>query len=344
MNQSQVLDISWGTILKVTFTVIVFYILYLISDILIWFLFAIIISVIFDPAINFLQRLRISRFASTAFVYLVFFGIFATSLYLIAPLFAKEIRQFTTVFPQYFEKIAPPLKGLGIKAFESLDNFVIIFQGWLNKASASIFSAVIAIFGGVFSTLTVFSLAFFLSLEKEAIEKLILLLSPKKYETSILELWQNSKNKVVAWFGVRIFACLFVGIMVFLTCYFFNIKYAASFGFLAGILDLIPILGPFIAGAIIVIFATLESWLKALFVLIVFVLIQQIEGNILIPLLSKKFMGLSPFIILISLFIGGKLFGVLGAVFAIPLTGIIFEFSKGFLEKIKKERENLLYE
>jgi len=335
-EENKVLDVSWGTIFKISLSIFVFYFLYLIRDILVWFIFALIISLLLNPVIDFLQRKKIPRSLATILIYFAIFGIFGFLIYLIAPFFVSEIQQFTQFFPQYFEKIAPPLKSLGLEAFESFETFTKAIQDWLIKVSSNIFSAVFSIFGGIFSTISIFTLAIFLSLEEKGMEKAFVLIFPKKYESYVLDLWERCQNKVSGWFGVKILSSVFVGFFSLLTCYIFNIKYAVSFGFLAGILDIIPIIGPIIAGAIIVIFSSLDSWLKAVFILIAFILIQQIEGNILVPILSKKFIGLPSVLVLISLMIGGKLWGILGAILAIPLTGVIYEFLRDFL---KKERE-----
>ena len=75
MQEERVLDISWGTLLKIAIVFLGFYILYLIKDILILVIFALIISVLFNPAINFLQKYRLSRVLSVTLVYVVIFGI-----------------------------------------------------------------------------------------------------------------------------------------------------------------------------------------------------------------------------------------------------------------------------
>lgn len=335
MDNNQTLDISWETILKIAITFFVFYFLYLLREILIGFIFALILSLLFNPVIDFLQRKKIPRALATSFVYLAIFGILGLLIYLIAPVFVSEIQQFSQLFPQYFEKFAPSLKDLGIEAFESFETFTQAFQIWLIKASASIFSAISAIFGGIFSTLTIFAIALFLSLEEKGMEKVIALLSPKKTEALVLNFWKKSQNKVSAWFGLRILCCLFVGLMTFVALELFNINYAFALSLFAGLTNLIPILGPILAGLLITVIAALDSWWKALFILITFILIQQIEGNIFTPILTKKFIGLPPVLVLISLMVGGKLWGILGAILAIPLAGILFEFTRDFLKKKK---------
>ncbi len=337
MNQQEhLLDISWGTILKIAFALLCFYILYLVRDILIWCIFALIISVLFEPAIKFLSRFRLPRFLSVIFIYVVVFGILGILIYSITPMFVSEIQQFSQLFPQYFEKIAPSLQGLGIGAFESMESFTQAVSAFLQKASADILSAVAIIFGSIGSTIFILSIAVFLSLEEKGVERVFSLFSPKKHEASVLSLWEKSQAKVSGWFGTRILTCLFVGIAVFITLQLFKVQYSFSLSFLSGILNFIPILGPIIAGVIATVFIALDSWLKAIFVLIIFILIQQIEGNILSPFLTKKFIGLPPVLVLISLAVGGKLLGILGAILAIPLTGVIYEFLKDFLKRRKE--------
>ena len=336
MNGNQTLDISWGTIFKIGITFLTFYILYLIRDILIWSIFALIISVLFSPAIDFLQKRKIPRSIATAFVYIFVFGFLGLLIYWTSQVFISEIQQFTQLFPQYFEKFAPPLKELGVQTFESFETFTQSFQEWLIKASANIFSSVSAIFGGIFTTLTIFILAIFFSLEEKGVEKTIDLFVSKERQADILNLWKSCQQKVAGWFGARILACIFVGVLTYLALYLFKIDYPLTLASFAGLTNIIPIVGPIIAGIVITILASLDSLTKALLVLIVFILIQQIEGNILTPILTKRFIGLPPVLVLISLMIGGKLWGILGAILAIPLAGIIYEFLKDFLTKRKR--------
>ncbi|MBM3257674.1 MAG: AI-2E family transporter [Candidatus Nealsonbacteria bacterium] len=335
MNGERLLDISWRSILKVALAALIIYILYSIRDILIFLIFALIISVLFNPAIDFLERRKIHRVLATGLVYVVIFGFFGGSIYLISVSFIPEVRQFASMFSEYFEKITPSLKWLGIEAFENFESFISATEGWLLGASSNIFTALSAVFGGVFAAFTIFSLAFFFSLEGQWAERVIRLLFPKKIEDHAVSVWERSQQKISGWFGIRVLCCFFVGLATFLALKLFKIDYAFSLGLFAGITNIIPILGPILAGGIIAIMVILEDWLKAVFILIVFFLIQQVEGNILTPFLSKKFIGLPPVLVLIALLIGGQLWGLLGAILAIPLAGILFEFVRDFFKKRK---------
>lgn len=336
------LDISWGTIIKIAAGFLGIYIVYLVRDILIWIIFALIISILFNPAIKFLQRLKIPRALSVVFVYLTVFGFLAVSIFGIAPMFISEIQQFSQLFPQYFERIAPTLSNLGIEAFENMETFNKTMIQMLQKASSDILSALGLIFGGIGSTLFVLSIALFLSLEEKGIERVLALIAPKKYEAHTLSIWEKSQNKVSAWFGARILTCIFVGILFFIALLLFKTKYALTLAFLATILNFVPIIGPIITGVVAFAFIALESWSKGIFVLIVFILIQQVENNILTPALTKKFVGISPVLVLISLAIGGKLLGIVGAILAVPMAGIAFEFLGDFLKRKKEEKTVVL--
>lgn len=343
MNENnKILDISWGGIFKISLAILAFYILYLIRDILIWFIFALIISLLFDPVIRFLKKLKIPRPLAVIFVYVSIFSILGSSIYLITPIFFSEIQQFTQLFPQYFEKIAPSLREFGIKAFENLEVFIETIRETLIKASGSIFSSLATLFGGIISSIAIFSLALFISLEEKGIERAIILFAPKKYEAIVLNLFERSQQKVAGWFGSRILCSFFVGFISFLTLKIFNIDYAFSLSFFAGVTNVVPILGPIIAGIIITTIAAFDSWLKAIFVLVAFIIIQQIEGNILSPILTKKFIGLPPSLVLISLMIGGKIWGILGAILCLPLFGIVFEFLRDFLKKKRESQAELI--
>ena len=342
MQEERVLDISWGTFLKIAIVFLGFYILYSIKDILLWTLFGLIISILFNPAINFLERRRIPRVIAAIFVYVAVFAILSLIFYWTIPIFIIEAQQFIQLFPQYFEKLAPPLRGLNIEAFENFETFTQTLQDWLVRASSSIFGAIVSIFGGIFSTTTIFAIAVFFSIEEKEVDKAMKLLAPKKNETYFLRLWERCQIKTAAWFGARALSSLFVGLITYITLRIFSIEYAAVLALFAGVMDIIPVLGPIFSGLIIIILTSLSSPAKAFLILIALILIQQIEGNVITPILTKKMVGLPAILVLIALLIGGKLWGILGAVLTIPLVGVIYEFLRDYLQKRREEQPTTL--
>ncbi len=337
MENEKILDISWKTILKISIAIACFYVLFLVRDILIWFIFALTISILANPAIEFLQKRKIPRILGTILIYAAVFGILGLLIYLIIPLFVSELKLFVGFLPQYFEDVSPLLQGLGFKAFDSVGSFVKNGSQYLEGMADNIFSVLFTIFGGFFTFLFIIVTAIFLSMEEKSIEQPLVLLFPKKYENFILGIWARCEKKVSGWFGARLLACLFIGLACWIAFLALNVKYSFTLALFAGVFNFVPYVGPLVTAVLLFLIVFPAEPFKGIFVLGVFWLIQLIENNVLSPILMRKFVGLPPALVLISLVVGGKLWGALGAVLAIPLFGILFEFLKEFLQKRKEK-------
>lgn len=338
MNENT-FNISWSTIFKIIVVVIVLYILYLIKDLIVWFIFALVIGILFNYLIDFLEKKRIPRVVAAILLYSGVFAAMGFFIYKIAPIFLFEIKEFTQNLPLYLERISPFFEKFGVQVFQSTQALTEVLQVNLEKAGENIFSAVFSIFGGVFSTLLIVFLAFFFSLEKNLIGRISATLSPLRYKEYLNGFWERAKQKVSGWFISRVIGALFVGASTYLVLRILNVEYALILSLMAGIFDFIPIIGPLVAGLTIAFIVALTSLFQAGFVLIAFFIIQLLENNLLFPLLLKKFTGLPPVLVLVAFAVGATLWGILGAILAIPLAGVIFELLKDYL--IKKKREAL---
>lgn len=335
MEKEQVLDISWKTIIKIFIAVFIFYIIYLARQVALWFLFALAISILLDPAIYFFRKIRIPRIIAILIVYLSIFGILGLLIYITAPIFISEMRQFLKFMPEYFEQISPVLKQFGVDTAQNFDDFSAVFSDYLQQSSQSILKALMVFFGGVAATMSILTMAFFLSLEEKGTENVLLLLFPAKFEDQIKTIFERVQAKVAGWFGARLLACLFIGVASYIIFYIFGIKYAFILALLSGFLNFIPYIGPWITSILLVVLIAVSSgsWLTVLYVLISVIIIQEIENKLLTPLLMKKMTDIPPVLVLVSLLLGAKIFGFLGMIFAVPVFGIIYEFVKEFLEK-----------
>lgn len=332
MSETQkTLDISWRSIFKIGFSAILFYFLFLIREIVAWIIFSFVLYILVEPIISFLSARKIPRWVSSLIIYLSIVFFIGFSLYIISlPIFV-EIQGFLSQMPQHFNRISPYLRDLGILTFNTFQEFTNKFQEWLINSSRSFGSAISSIFGGILSAVSVFSLAFFLSIEEGGVERIINFLMPQRKEW-FLQIWKDAREKVSAWFGIKILGCLLVFLLTFVSLSILRVNYSISISLLAGILNFIPIIGPLITGVLIFVLGFLSSFSKALLALILFILIQQIESVILLPLLAKKFLDIPPFIVLLSLLIGGKILGIGGAILAVPLMGIFFKIFRELLE------------
>ncbi len=327
------LDISWATIFKIGLAAIMFYIVFQARDIFAWLVFALIISILFNPAIRFLQKMKLPRVVATIIVYLGFFGLFGYITVLAVPFFIHELKEFMRFLPAYFDRLSPLLEKTGIEMFSNFDAFQVSLQ----EMSGGIFSVISSVFGGVSAAFFVLLIAFFLSLEEKVVERGMSALFPKKYENFAFFLWQKCQRKVSSWFSTRIISCIFVGLMTFFVLLFFGVEYPLLLGLISGIFNFVPYIGAFVAGIIIFLLTINLGMEVTIFVVSAYFIIQMIEGNILTPILSKKFVDLSPVLVIMAMAVGGALWGFIGALLAIPLAGILFEFLREFLAKQKAE-------
>lgn len=339
MSRDQVLDISWDMIWKIFLVILAFYFIYLTKEIALWFFFALAISVLLDPAINFLKKLWMPKIIAILLVYLSIFGVLGVLLYLIAPVFTLELKQLSQHLPSYLVQISPFLQQIGVDTAQTFDNLTQFLIDSLTRSSKGVISAITVFLGGVASTVFILTAAFFLSLEENAFEKFLKLVLPKKFEENIVTLFEKAQRKISGWFAARIISCAFVGTASFIVFYIFGVKYALILALISGILNFIPYIGPWLTMILLVVLISVSSgsWLVMLYILISIIIIQEIDNKLLTPILMKKMVDVPPVLVLISLLVGAKLFGFLGTIFIVPVFGIIYEFIKEFLEKRREE-------
>ena len=123
MSQEQSLHITWETIIKIFIAVFIMYVIYLARDVFLWFLFGLIISILLEPAINFLRKIWIPRILAILLVYFSIFGVLGLLIYLTAPVFIVEVKQLSQYLPDYFNQISPVLKNIGIDLSRVFDDF-----------------------------------------------------------------------------------------------------------------------------------------------------------------------------------------------------------------------------
>jgi len=220
-----------------------------------------------------------------------------------------------------------------VEAFKDKTAFLNTIQEGLGSAGQSILSPLFSIFGGAFSTLLIIFVAFFVSLEKNLMERIISIFAPPAYQEYFYNLARRAKQQVSSWFISRLIGMAFVGILTYLILLILNVKYAPLLALFAGIADFIPVIGTFFAGLVMAMVVAFNSFFQALFVVAAFSIIHILENNLLSPLLFKKLAGVPPLLVMISLAVGGKLWGVWGAILVVPLAGILYEVLKDYLAK-----------
>ena len=146
-------------------------------------------------------------------------------------------------------------------------------------------------------------------------------------EARVLQLYGRTKAKIGRWFQAQVILSLVIGAVVAIGLSLLGVEQALVLGVIAGLFELVPIAGPIFAGALAIIVAATQSLTLALWVLIFFVVIQQLENNLLVPLVMKKAIGVHPVIILVALLGGAEIAGLVGMLLAVPAAVFLQEMT-----------------
>lgn len=313
------LEISTISIIKFFAVLVGLWFFYQIREVLVLVLVLVIIVTAFEPLVNGLEKINVPRILGVLLCYLGIFALISLVFYLIIPPLVEEVRKFALSLPSYGQKFA--------LAREFIINYQSYWQTWINSIykqlsliSTGIFNTTITIFGGVASAVTLLILSFYSLVDKKNLNSFLLSFIAKNKQEMITNLASKITFVLGQWLRGQIALSLIVGLLDFIGLVIIGIPYALTLGILAAIVEIIPVIGPIIAGvsAIIVTLITTGSWLQALFVLILFVVVQQAENHILVPKIMGKAMGLSPVVIILAILIGAKIGGIIGAIIAIP--------------------------
>lgn len=152
----------------------------------------------------------------------------------------------------------------------------------------------------------------------------LLLLAPIKSRPRLGEALDESGRALRYWLGGQLVAMVVTGLLVGVSMWLLDVPAPLGLGVVAGLLDFVPLLGPLAAAIPALLLAFTVSPQTTLFVLIAYTIIQQIEGNIVLPLVQQRAVSLPPAMLLFSLFAASSLFGLAGLLLAAPLTVVAF--------------------
>ncbi|MEQ2627990.1 AI-2E family transporter [Peptoniphilus lacrimalis] len=211
--------------------------------------------------------------------------------------------------------------------FNSFSNAITnILDNVQKSALDSLRSVVIKLYGLVTSTLKivlVLIFSFYFSIGKEKYLKSFKKSIPNKYREDVNYLAVRINTSLQQFIRGRLLLALFVGFLTMIYLLILRVDFAIVIGMITCIADIIPYIGPFLGFVPAVLFAFMDAPLKALWVSILFIIIQWAENNILAPKLIGDSTGLNPLAVLISIIIGGGIFGIWGMVVSVPLVSII---------------------
>ncbi len=317
MEKNVRIDISAWAVAKIILVLMGFYFLFLIRDILTLLFIVLILVATFNPVINSWSR-RIGRAPAVIILFAIIFAVFAGLILLIVPPVVSQLSQLAGQYPQFLTQF----EGLESLAPVLQRNIDAISQGLANFTT-SFLNITANVFGGLTTFLIVVILTAYMLIDKESFTKFAISLFPSDHKNRIVRLFNKIGQKLGAWFrgemalGFIIGAISWVGLMIL------QVPYALTLAVIAGLLELVPTVGPIIAGIIAASIAFFDSPIKGISVIILYIIIQQLENAFIVPKVMQKAVGLSPVIIIFAILIGAKLLGIAGAILAVPLAASI---------------------
>ena len=319
------IEISHKTIIFILILLAFVWLVLQIRDILFLLFIAFIVMAALRPAVDWLDNKKVPRFIGAFLMYILVFGVIGLSLAGIIPSLVVQFTKLTSIFPAILGKIVP---------YWNIDMSSITQQ--LAPIGENVLKLTIGIFSNIATTFMVLVFAFYFLLERKYAHKFISGFLGEEQAGAIIETLLRIEQRLGSWVGGQLILMLSVGILSYIGLVVLGIEFALPLAIVAGILEIIPTIGPVVSSIPAIIVALSISPVYGLYTAILYIVIQQLENNILVPLVMKKSVGLHPLVTIVSLLVGARLGGIVGAILAVPTLLIIQELITSYTKDLKK--------
>ena len=352
------IEISFTTILKIAFTLILVAFIGLIflelKSIVIMTVISLFLALGISPFLISIER-YIPRPFAILLVYFIFLGALFLLFFGILPILAEQLSQIALDLRGYIVNssasdntmIASIISHLDL----DIDNIKSLLSQNINLLSnnlktlaGSTLDILVVIFQGIFNLFFTLVLLFFILMERESLVKFFFSLLPGKSKHKIFSKLTRVQEKMTKWFKAQVILMICMGVIIYVGMksfeFIFGMKYAATIAFLAAFMELFPYIGVFITGLFSLLIALNISLVLSFAIVILIIITQFIEGNILVPLIMEKIVGLSSVTIILAISAGGILgnslggiaLSILGMILAIPIAASIAIFTDEYLK------------
>ena len=323
-----------GATLVLVLVALGFLLLFQFNQVLFILFIAIVMGTVIRPVVNWLYRRGVPRILGVILVYLLLLVFLICFLLLLLPMIVAQITTIAAAVPGYYlslrewmvtlpnqwmvrlgQLLPPSLPGLEPTQQTGLQMLASAEQVLGYVASGATF---------IFKATAILLLTFYWTLDgPRTIQSLMLLLVPQGQRESISQLISAIETKVGFYIAGQGIVCLTIGIMELVAYLLIGLPNALVLALLAGILEAVPMLGPTLGAIPGAVVALSIAPSKLVWVIVATVIIQQVENIILVPRVMNKSVGVNPFVSLLAIFAFSSLFGIAGALMAIPIAAII---------------------
>jgi len=338
MNINEQVEVGTKVLLRTALLIGAAYVLYLLRDVVILVLLAVLTAAALVPAIGKFERWGLSRTASVIIAYalLFFAGVILLSVFL--PLFFSEIKQFLENWPEYAKRLDSFIGGIetysqSIGVEFRKDEFSQSIESSTSAWFSQIFSTTLDLFQSFIHFIGYFFLALYLSLEERGIEKLFLLMTPKEYHAQALSIASRMQGKVSQWLFGQMLLMLIAFVIYYVGLSLLGVPYALAIALFGGLMEILPYIGPVLAAIPAILIGLLSSPVLGASALIFYIVAHQVEAHIVAPQVMKHSAGLNPVALIVAILVGLELAGPLGIILAVPITMILSVFVEDLLLK-----------
>lgn len=341
------ITLTTASLIRIILVLLGLYFAFLIRDILVILFASIVLASAFDPWVSWMKKRGLPRSLGITLIYataLLFVGVTA---YLIVPPIVAQFGQLLNDLPAYldhFNKFLASFRSYtaSYSWLEHIRTSVINLNSNLQGATNGIFSTLFNIVGGIFSLVIILVITFYMVVEHNAIKKLIWSLTPESKQVHVMEIFNQMQKKIGLWFRGQLILCLAVFALTYAGLSVFGIKYALILALVSGLAEFIPYLGPILGGIPAVFLSLGQSSNLAIYVAILYIIVHEVENNLLVPKIMQKALGMNPIVTIVVLMIGFSLGGLLGALLSIPVATAALVVFDDMLHKKKIKSEELV--
>lgn len=307
--------------------VLLFLSLFLIKNLLVSVLLAIVTYFMLSPIVDALERRGLSRTMATAIPFLILFILFLVCVQLLAPTLVEQTKELQNAFPKYVESGSKFLSGLeGQVSSFMAQVYPIDVRGELEPRFASLAQTLFQNIPDYISrSLTVFFLApflsFFMLTDGPDFMRKLLSLVPNRFFELGLHLNYQISGQIGGFIRARILESALTSLVLWVGLMIMGFPFALILAVVGGVMNVIPYLGPFIgaAPALVIHFANGGSNTELLWLVLVYGIAQVIDIVVLVPFVVAKIVNLHPVTVVLAVIVGSQMMGIIGMIISIPL-------------------------
>lgn len=333
------ISITTGTVVKTVILLVGAWLLFYLRDIVLVVVTAIVFASAMEPGVSVLVKRKVPRLLSIIIIYILLFCVFFGIFYFFLPSVLEDLAMFVSALPNYLDAFSRVgafdeyARILGIATPNALSSSDIMetVRGTLSIGGpfGNAFSAVSNIFGGVVSFILIIVLSFYFAVIETGVADFLRLVSPKKYESYVLDLWSRSQRKIGLWMQGQLLLAVIMGVLIYLGLTILGVKHSLFLAVVAAVFEIIPVFGPTLASVPAIIIGFVDGGLTlGLLIIALYVIAQQFENHLIYPLVVTRVVGVPPILVILALIVGAKLAGFLGVILSVPVTGAVQELIK----------------